>query len=606
MRHAIILLALLCVSCSSALPSVKPYRMDIQQGNVVNSKMMAQLRPGMTKSQVRFILGTPLIQDDFHTNRWDYFYQMRKDGKIVEQRRVILDFENDLLKGVRGDVVPAGSNPDAVDVTPAAAPAPAPKVEEKKGLVDKLKFWQKDAANQSANAKAQAAKPEAAVTAPEELVAPSSAALPVAAAAAVVAAETVAPQPAAKAAPVVQQPTVESVAEVAAPVAVLADATADLANPEVVESRVNAWAEAWRSKNVAAYLQFYSDKFVPDALPSKKAWVAQRKQRLAKSGAISLVLENVKVNVDGTTATAEFLQRYSTQGFSDNVSKVLTLNLERSKGNWFIVKESAVEQKAAPVAKPLAEVALPAVVAAKAAGLAKADLANSDTPLASAPTTNDSEAVAARVDAWANAWRNKDVATYLSFYADQFVPDGLPSKKAWVAQRKQRLSKPGAISLNVDGVNVRAEGNQAKVSFVQRYSANVYSDNVSKELVFQRIAGSWLIVKESVTSVLKRIDADYPADEAKTPKLTPEQKSESMPEYPAEVPPKAQETQSAPGQEQAAPVQSVPEPAPAVEEAPAKVEAKTTDDKKAAKQNKEDESLSKPSLFERMLEKIGF
>ncbi len=83
--------------CGSTVPIVKPFKMDIQQGNVVTSKMLLQLKPGMTKSQVKFIMGTPLIVDSFHSNRWDYFYQMRKAGKIKEQRRVILDFEKELL-----------------------------------------------------------------------------------------------------------------------------------------------------------------------------------------------------------------------------------------------------------------------------------------------------------------------------------------------------------------------------------------------------------------------------------------------------------------------------------------------------------------------------
>jgi outer membrane protein assembly factor BamE len=146
MRHIILILALLCASCSSSLPSIKPYKMDIQQGNVVTSKMMLQLRPGMTKSQVRFIMGTPLIQDSFHKDRWDYFYQMRKGGKIIEQRRVILEFDQDALLRVRGDVVPAGSGQDIAEPSPvsesgkAAAKQPA----EKKGLMDKLKFWKDD------------------------------------------------------------------------------------------------------------------------------------------------------------------------------------------------------------------------------------------------------------------------------------------------------------------------------------------------------------------------------------------------------------------------------------------------------------------------------
>ncbi|MCB5191601.1 outer membrane protein assembly factor BamE [Methylobacillus arboreus] len=144
MRHIILLAALLCVACSSALPSFKPYKMDIQQGNVVTSKMMLQLRPGMTKSQVRFIMGTPLIQDSFHRDRWDYFYQMRKDGKILEQRRVIMEFENDALKRVRGDVIPAAPGDTAIEAPPAAPIVVEPKAPEKKGVLDRLKFWKSD------------------------------------------------------------------------------------------------------------------------------------------------------------------------------------------------------------------------------------------------------------------------------------------------------------------------------------------------------------------------------------------------------------------------------------------------------------------------------
>ncbi len=146
MRNLIILLAVLCASCGTALPTIKPYKLDVQQGNVVTSKMLLQLRPGMTKSQVRFIMGTPLIQDSFHGNRWDYVYQMRESGKIIEQRRVILDFENELLKTVRGDVIASAADKASADenigtrvINPSAKP-------EEKSLMSKLKFWQKDEA----------------------------------------------------------------------------------------------------------------------------------------------------------------------------------------------------------------------------------------------------------------------------------------------------------------------------------------------------------------------------------------------------------------------------------------------------------------------------
>ncbi|MDG1821125.1 MAG: outer membrane protein assembly factor BamE [Methylophilaceae bacterium] len=154
--HAVIriftlLLALATVGCGSSLPAVKSFKMDIQQGNVITSDMLLKLRPGMSKSQVQFIMGTPLLVDSFHTNRWDYFYQFRKQGKIINQHRVILDFEGDSLARVRGDVVPEGTDIDALmqqagssikpdikvdapvvaDVKEQSAdePLPAPKVE---------------------------------------------------------------------------------------------------------------------------------------------------------------------------------------------------------------------------------------------------------------------------------------------------------------------------------------------------------------------------------------------------------------------------------------------------------------------------------------------
>ena len=70
-RFFTLLSAILLFGCGSGERTIKPYKMDIQQGNVVTSEMLLKLRPGMSKSQVQFIMGTPLLVDSFHTNRWD-------------------------------------------------------------------------------------------------------------------------------------------------------------------------------------------------------------------------------------------------------------------------------------------------------------------------------------------------------------------------------------------------------------------------------------------------------------------------------------------------------------------------------------------------------
>ena len=149
MRIFLLVLSLLVTACSSSLPSIKPYKMPIQQGNLVTSKMMMQLKPGMTKTQVRFVMGTPLINDSFHKDQWDYFYQMEKDGAIIEKRRVILMFEKDLLAKVKGDVIPANANTnkneDRQEIVPIKSselnPNPAQK---EKSMLDRLKFWEYD------------------------------------------------------------------------------------------------------------------------------------------------------------------------------------------------------------------------------------------------------------------------------------------------------------------------------------------------------------------------------------------------------------------------------------------------------------------------------
>jgi outer membrane protein assembly factor BamE len=89
------------------LPGLTPYKIEIQQGNYVTQEMVSKLKPGMSKSQVRFALGTPLVTDAFHADRWDYVYQLQKGGRTVEERRIAVIFKEDKLLRIEGDVVPA-------------------------------------------------------------------------------------------------------------------------------------------------------------------------------------------------------------------------------------------------------------------------------------------------------------------------------------------------------------------------------------------------------------------------------------------------------------------------------------------------------------------
>jgi outer membrane protein assembly factor BamE len=110
-----VLIVVLLAGCQNVpmLPALAPYKIDIQQGNFVSQEMIGKLKPGMTRSQVRFVLGTPLVVDPFRNDRWDYVYVYQKGGEVSEQRRISVIFEGDNLARVDGDILPAG--------TPAAA-----------------------------------------------------------------------------------------------------------------------------------------------------------------------------------------------------------------------------------------------------------------------------------------------------------------------------------------------------------------------------------------------------------------------------------------------------------------------------------------------------
>lgn len=121
-------MVLLLSACSMPqIPTLRAHKIDIQQGNYVTQDMVSKLKPGMTRSQVRFALGTPLIVDPFRTDRWDYFYMMYKGGELKEQRVVTVVFRGDALDRIEGDVVAAAgaAKPAAapVEAKPVAAPA---------------------------------------------------------------------------------------------------------------------------------------------------------------------------------------------------------------------------------------------------------------------------------------------------------------------------------------------------------------------------------------------------------------------------------------------------------------------------------------------------
>ena len=116
-RLVLIAFVIFVAGCSA----LTPYRLPIQQGNIVSAESLAKLKSGMSKNQAAQILGTPLVNDVFHANRWDYVHYLSKRGNMSEQNHIALIFEDEKLSRLVGDGVPALA-PMAEQELPVAEP----------------------------------------------------------------------------------------------------------------------------------------------------------------------------------------------------------------------------------------------------------------------------------------------------------------------------------------------------------------------------------------------------------------------------------------------------------------------------------------------------
>lgn len=99
-----------------------PYKVEVVQGNVVTREMAAQLREGLTRDQVRSLLGSPLLTDIFHADRWDYVFTIRRQGAEPQSRRVTVYFAGDRIQRFTADELPSENDfVDSIDTAKVKA-----------------------------------------------------------------------------------------------------------------------------------------------------------------------------------------------------------------------------------------------------------------------------------------------------------------------------------------------------------------------------------------------------------------------------------------------------------------------------------------------------
>lgn len=141
-------LALMLGGCSY-LSKISVYKLDINQGNYLTQDQLEKLKVGQTRQQVRTVLGTPLLADPFHANRWDYVYEFQRQGRMLEHRQFTVYFVDDRLARWEGDEMPpppaevarSGGGDAALDKSLSIAPKTG-ETTWLQDLLKKLGWWQ--------------------------------------------------------------------------------------------------------------------------------------------------------------------------------------------------------------------------------------------------------------------------------------------------------------------------------------------------------------------------------------------------------------------------------------------------------------------------------
>ena len=109
-----------CSLSQLKLPELKiprVYKLSVQQGNVITQEMVDRLKPGMTRNQVEFVMGKPVLADPFKQDQWVYIYTLEVPDYFIQNFKMVLTFEDDTLATITGDYLPqdAAAEPDAAD-----------------------------------------------------------------------------------------------------------------------------------------------------------------------------------------------------------------------------------------------------------------------------------------------------------------------------------------------------------------------------------------------------------------------------------------------------------------------------------------------------------
>ncbi|MBK8071865.1 MAG: outer membrane protein assembly factor BamE [Ramlibacter sp.] len=438
-----------CGSLNNAAGKVSglftPYRADIIQGNFVSKEQAALLKPGMSRAQVRDILGTPLLASVFHNDRWDYVFTLKRQGVEPQARKFTVFFKGDSLERFAGDELPNEAEFVAqLDSRPKATKVPLLEVPEE--VLKEFNLKNPPAGGTAAPAPAASPAPTVYPALEARAEAPSRA-------------WDASTQRAASAAVVVPAPVVAVAPPAARPAP--APAPAPVAAAPV--------AAAPRAPAPAAPVVVAAAPVAPVGTPATPAAPAP-----APAAA--------PVPAPAVTRPAPV----------------------PSPADPRAVTAVVVAPALAPVPAPQPAAAPAPVAQAPAAPAAAAPAARAPAAPAAAATTGFSSIepdISAFLTQWMNDWQTRNANAFFAHYAPEFKGTS-GTRQEWEALRRPRIESRLSISIGVLDVRTRVVSpTEARVVFRQAYESDAGSEVGTKAMFLVKRDGRWLIEREFFTPV---------------------------------------------------------------------------------------------------------
>ena len=311
---------------------LKSYRVLVQQGNVIDESKVDSLKVKMTREQVAFLLGEPVLNNIFNKDRWDYVYYRKRDPEETQLNMISIFFKENIVISMKRI---SKNNDGLFEVNEANNELPKlnneiasldnnifDDVELQKEIKDKKQSKEINQSGEIENIEENEVKinnkKENLVGSNKDSTNPNKAEL--------------------------SSLSKKNIKDIEGNKKIPKESLKRLNDYDVVKSIINDWSTAWENKDVESYLSYYTSDYTSEYFDSHQLWKKDRENRIKNKSSIKILISNIDIEFnieESEIAFVKFIQNYESDKYKDSVTKKITLIKENN--NWKIANEVVID-----------------------------------------------------------------------------------------------------------------------------------------------------------------------------------------------------------------------------------------------------------------------